>query len=318
MEGFTDEEIAKAVDYCDNDKVKTMKHLAKLKEKGAGYNWKPEVEKILPGMDAQMKGLCQKLLAYDNVPIKQKTFVNFAKNSLALMRQPQLADKMWELIGPLLKKPETASAAKEPDQVKEEEHVADEEAPKPKKKKEKTASAVVEVEDEGKKKKKKDKSSTEHASAVDEQEASTADPDAATEIKPKKKKSRAEVEPTEEVPAPSGEEKKKKKKKKNQEAQEDDDSPDTPQADAAAVGDKRDRSADVDAAEPKKKSKKQKDAAADAGATATGASRFDFYKESKAVKAASAAEVLKHRQSLDIKVRGGTANERGSTRGVPR
>ena len=147
MEGFTDEDIAKAVDYCDNDKVKTMKYLAKLKEKGGGYNWKPEVEKLFPGMDSQMRGLCQKLLTYDNVPIKQKTFVNFAKNSLALMKQPQLADKMWDLIGPLLKKPvqEAPAAAVESVQPSESEQVEVEEESKKKKKKDK---AAVEAGDE--------------------------------------------------------------------------------------------------------------------------------------------------------------------------
>jgi len=46
-------------------------------------------------MEKQMRDLCTKLLSYDNVPNKQKTFVNFCKNSLALNRQPQLAEQMW-------------------------------------------------------------------------------------------------------------------------------------------------------------------------------------------------------------------------------
>eukprot|EP00961_Rhodomonas_salina_P254525 3439405-Rhodomonas_salina.2 len=35
----------------------------------------------------QVRGLCKRLLEYDNVPNKQKTFVNFCKNSLALNRR---------------------------------------------------------------------------------------------------------------------------------------------------------------------------------------------------------------------------------------
>jgi len=49
-------------------------------------------------MDKQMRDLCSRLLSYDNVPNKQKTFVNFCKNSLALNRQPHLAEKMWEEV----------------------------------------------------------------------------------------------------------------------------------------------------------------------------------------------------------------------------
>eukprot|EP00290_Baffinella_frigidus_P013631 CAMPEP_0180155236 /NCGR_PEP_ID=MMETSP0986-20121125/24686_1 /TAXON_ID=697907 /ORGANISM="non described non described, Strain CCMP2293" /LENGTH=142 /DNA_ID=CAMNT_0022103847 /DNA_START=11 /DNA_END=436 /DNA_ORIENTATION=+ len=109
MEGFTEEDIAKAVDHCDNDRIKTMKYLSKLKAKSGGYNWKPEVEKrMASGMDSAMKGLCEKLLPYANVPIKQKTFVNFAKNSLALQRQPHLAEKLWTTIGDLMRKPVVA------------------------------------------------------------------------------------------------------------------------------------------------------------------------------------------------------------------
>ena len=46
----------------------------------------------------QLKQTFQKMLSYDNVPNKQKTFVNFCKNSLALNRQPHLAEKMWEEV----------------------------------------------------------------------------------------------------------------------------------------------------------------------------------------------------------------------------
>jgi hypothetical protein len=69
---------------------------------GGAYQWKPELEKKLPNMDKQMRDLCTRLLSYDNVPNKQKTFVNFCKNSLALNRQPHLAEKMWDEVEVML------------------------------------------------------------------------------------------------------------------------------------------------------------------------------------------------------------------------
>ena len=77
-----------------------------------------------------MKDLCTKLLAYDNVPNKQKTFINFAKNSLALNKQPHLAEKMWELVQDIIKKPAVPnqqSAQKSMQDAEKETAVAEEE-----------------------------------------------------------------------------------------------------------------------------------------------------------------------------------------------
>ena len=329
MEGFTDEQIAAAVDYCDNDKVKTLKHLAKLKEKNGGYSWKPEVEKLLPGMDSQMRSLCQKLLTYDNVPIKQKTFVNFAKNSLALMRQPQLADKMWDLIGPLLKKPaqEAPSVANKVEMESMEVEHGDDEAAKPNMKKEKSAAAETassEQEEKKKKKKKKTEGDSDGQELAGVQEASTPDPEAESETQTKKKKKSklppqpADEEEDEAAAAESEvkEEKKKKKKKKSKASGDDEEEAavepepaasrkraveETAAADAVSGDDDTDRKA------KKKDSKKQRREGGEAAAASGGgggAEKFDFYKEPAAVTAASAADVLKFRTEMTIKVPG--------------
>ena len=150
-----------------------MKYLAKLKAKGGAYNWKPEVEKrMTSGMDGAMKGLCGKLLAYDNVPIKQKPFVNFAKNSLALQRQPHLAEKLWETIGDLLRKPTPEAAVPEP--AAEEKNEESQDADDGEKKK--------------KKKKKKDKKRAEEDEEEESAEAMDVDEDSKSEKKKKKKR----------------------------------------------------------------------------------------------------------------------------------
>jgi hypothetical protein len=302
MEGFTDEDIAKAVDYCDNDKVKTLKYLAKLKEKGGGYNWKPEVEKLLPGMDAQMRGLCQKLLTYDNVPIKQKTFVNFAKNSLALMRQPQLAEKMWDMIGSVLKKPAQDAAAAEADAAlpSESDHAAVEEESKPKKKKNKSVEET-QPDDNVTEGKKKSKEASNGKQEVDEPDVQA---DAPTKKKKKSKPAAEEEAPAEEEDiAPAEEEKKKKKKKKSKDC-------DAEDAEAMAdsgpsAGSKRTAEsdgADDDGAAERKKKKKEGKKDKDAGGAAGNGGQFDFYEEPEAVGAASPAEVLKFRTETTIKV----------------
>ena len=178
-----------------------MKYLAKLKAKGGAYNWKPEVEKrMTSGMDGAMKGLCGKLLAYDNVPIKQKPFVNFAKNSLALQRQPHLAEKLWETIGDLLRKPTPEAAVPEPaaEEKNEESQDADDGEKKKKKKKDKKRDEEdgeeqeEQGDDEGekkkKKKKKKDKKRAEEDEEEESAEAMDVDEDSKSEKKKKKKR----------------------------------------------------------------------------------------------------------------------------------
>jgi hypothetical protein len=217
-----------------------MKYLAKLKAKGGAYNWKPEVEKrMTSGMDGAMKGLCGKLLAYDNVPIKQKPFVNFAKNSLALQRQPHLAEKLWETIGDLLRKPTPEAAVPEPaaEEKNEESQDADDGEKKKKKKKkdkkrdededDKSAGGAAEEDqdaDDGEKKKKKKKDKKRDEEDGEEQEDQGDDEGEKKKKKKKKKdKKRAEEDEEEEsaeamdVDEDSKSEKKKKKKRKSEE-----------------------------------------------------------------------------------------------------
>jgi hypothetical protein len=162
---------------------------------GGAYQWKPELEKKLPNMDKQMRDLCSRLLNYDNVPNKQKTFVNFCKNSLALNRQPHLAEKMWEEVQDIIKKPAVAN----------QQSFADKENAKEAKKDEDEPAMVDAGDDDSKKEKKKKKKRAE----ADEDAEESAD---RGERKEKKKKKEGGEE--EAGGDSDGEEKKKMKEKK--------------------------------------------------------------------------------------------------------
>ena len=94
-----------------------------------------------------MRELCSRLLNYDNVPNKQKTFVNFCKNSLALTRQPHLAEKMWVEVQDIIKKPP----------VENQQSFADKENAREAKKDEEDETAMVDAGDGDSKKEKKKK-----------------------------------------------------------------------------------------------------------------------------------------------------------------
>ena len=158
-----------------------LKYLAKLKAKGGAYNWKPQLEQRLDSIDAQVRNLCKKLLDYDNVPNKQKAFVNFCKNSLALNRQPQLAEKMWEAMGDLLRKPtqqDTKPAVVKEDDVEKKRKAEEEDGESEGKEKKKSKSEKKKEQDEGeeddskpeKKEKKKKKNKERQAASQGEDE----------------------------------------------------------------------------------------------------------------------------------------------------
>jgi ATP-dependent RNA helicase DBP3 len=298
----------------------------RLSLQGGAYQWKPELEKRLPTMDKQMRDLCSRLLGYDNVPNKQKTFVNFAKNSLALNKQPQLAEKMWELVQDIIKKPpvenqKPASKGEENGdaQAEEDEVVDNGEKKKRKKAKEEEQEESKGSEEEGKsdmKKKKKKKERQEEASGggeEEEEEESEEERRKRRKAEKKARKAAAEAEAAKEnkdneddMSEETDKEKKKKDKKrkkcKTEEA-------------AAAEEEAEDKSEEE--AKGKKKDKKRKKKEADdedeedqepakpkkhSGPVANDSRGFGFYKEKDAVKSMAAAEVDKWRKENNITV----------------
>jgi len=109
--GFSQEEILKALDEADNDRVRALKLLQKKRR--PTLDWKSRMEEKVqhlgPGM---LKDSLSKMLSYDNVPLKkEKAFVNFALNSFALRHHPQVAHQMWQAFQECIKPPEEAAAA---------------------------------------------------------------------------------------------------------------------------------------------------------------------------------------------------------------
>lgn len=70
-----------------------------VKREGAKQDsWIDAVYDALQEYEGPMKYLVEKLAMYDNIPRKQKAFVNFVSNSLNLKREPQTAEKLWNIV----------------------------------------------------------------------------------------------------------------------------------------------------------------------------------------------------------------------------
>lgn len=81
------------------------------KREGAKQDsWIEAVFTALKEYDGPLRYLVDKLSMYDNIPRKQKAFVNFVSNSLNLKREPQTAEKLWDIVS---KAASSASASKE-------------------------------------------------------------------------------------------------------------------------------------------------------------------------------------------------------------
>merc|ERR1711871_1635675 len=104
--GFSKEEIAAALDFCDNDRAKSLQYLKKMQSGKGGVRWQDALQAALPTMtaSAKVKEYLEWMLEFDNVPLKPKPFKNFAKNSMALQRDQTTVDGMWNAFEPLLKK----------------------------------------------------------------------------------------------------------------------------------------------------------------------------------------------------------------------
>lgn len=96
-------------------------------------NWTESVQKSIEEagdkINPQIKALLDKLLAYDNIPRKQRPFANFVKNSLKLWDDKKIAE-IWTVINSANEKmrkaaeaPKPAEAPKEPVAKKVEEDV---------------------------------------------------------------------------------------------------------------------------------------------------------------------------------------------------
>jgi len=70
-----------------------------VKREGAKQDsWIDAVYDALQEYEGPMKYLAEKLAMYDNIPRKQKAFVSFVSNSLNLKREPQTAEKLWNIV----------------------------------------------------------------------------------------------------------------------------------------------------------------------------------------------------------------------------
>jgi ATP-dependent RNA helicase DBP3 len=267
-------------------------------------------------MDKQMRDLCSRLLNYDNVPNKQKTFVNFCKNSLALNRQPHLAEKMWDEVQDIIKKPavanqqsfadkENAKEAKNDGEEPAMVDAGDDDSKKEKKKKKKRAEADEDAEesaDRGERKEKKKKKGEEEAGG---------DSDGEERKKKKEKKGKRDGEEKEEEDEDRAEEeeeeedksdKKKKKRKKDKKEKRKRDSED------------EDEEVREEKEEKDEKKKKKREKKADSEEEEEGAARrkapagpvqgdkrgFNFYKEKDGVRSMDPAKVAKWRKDNNL------------------
>ena len=116
LAGFSGEEIAAALEFCDNDRQKSLAWLKKKQNGKGGVRWQEALKTALPAMQAapRVKECLTWILEYDNVPLKPKQFKNFVKNSLALQRDQATVDAMWEAFAPLVKKPPQPAAKPKP------------------------------------------------------------------------------------------------------------------------------------------------------------------------------------------------------------
>lgn len=67
-------------------------------------NIQQKIEDPSSGVSAEIKGLLQKLLGFNNIPRKQKPFGNFVKNSVKIWDEKKIS-AMWEVIASCQAKP---------------------------------------------------------------------------------------------------------------------------------------------------------------------------------------------------------------------
>ena len=60
--------------------------------------WIDAVSEALAKYEGPLRGLVDKLSLYDNIPRKQKPFLNFVANSLNLKRDPATVNKLWDIV----------------------------------------------------------------------------------------------------------------------------------------------------------------------------------------------------------------------------
>ena len=103
--GFTPQQVRDALEFCDNDRERALGWLKKQAKGGGKLQWNAALQAKLATMDAgPLKSALTKMLDYDNVPIKPKTFKNFCRNSFTLHRNEKLVEEMWVAFEPLVRK----------------------------------------------------------------------------------------------------------------------------------------------------------------------------------------------------------------------
>ena len=103
--GFTPQQVRDALEFCDNDRERALGWLKKQAKGGGKLQWNAALQAKLATMEAgPLKSALTKMLDYDNVPIKPKTFKNFCRNSFTLHRNEKLVEEMWVAFEPLVRK----------------------------------------------------------------------------------------------------------------------------------------------------------------------------------------------------------------------
>jgi len=176
--GFSKDEIAAALDYCDNDRAKTLQYLKKQQCGKGGVKWQDALKTALPTMKetgtctAKVKEYLQWMIEFDNVPLKPKPFKNFVKNSMALQRDNATVEAMWEHFEPLLKKKPAQTAPKASSPRASPRLAAAAKSPALSAKSEGKKRAAEEDEEAGSKKKKKAKKEDSSSSSSDSDSSS--------------------------------------------------------------------------------------------------------------------------------------------------
>lgn len=102
---------------CVSEAQKYQGHLFQAKDnqnkgKLKQDNWTEQIAQAIEDaagtISPEIKGLCERLQGFDNIPRKQKPFTNFVKNSLKLWDEKKIG-AIWEVISKAGKKPEASS-----------------------------------------------------------------------------------------------------------------------------------------------------------------------------------------------------------------
>ena len=96
--GFSEQEIYEALDFCDNDRIKTLKYLKKKNDitKNPQALWLHQIASATSPNPTVRQAL-DSLRQYENIPRKEKKFRNFLSNSCGI-RDAGTATLIWQAL----------------------------------------------------------------------------------------------------------------------------------------------------------------------------------------------------------------------------